>query len=429
MMCAPRRGAVICRAAILLAVVGLFSTAPVVRAQDADFFDSQVLQRIDLTMNSRDWAALKVNFRENEYYPADMRWQGQVVRNLGIRSRGGGSRSDRKPGLRVDIDRYAADQSFLGLKSFILDNLTQDPSGMHERIAMQLFAMMGIPAPREAHVQLFINGTYEGLYAIVESVDKNFLRRVFGGNSAGVENDGFLFQYRYVRPWYFEHLGSNLDMYAALLDPVTHENASTVALYDPFEQMIRAINSGADDQFASTVAPYLDLPLFMRFLAVQSFIAEWDGVLGYAGVNNFYLYRFEHSTRSQFIPWDDDNAFRALDHPILSDWQLNVLVRRALNVPELRASFVDSLLMAAALATTPALPGAPSWLEQEIQFERALISAAMYADTAKPFTNEDFEAGTDAMVAFARRRGAFVRCEAGKLTGTVPAAAACVASE
>jgi hypothetical protein len=48
---------------------------------------------------------------------------------------------------------------------------------------------------------------------------------------------------------------------------------------------------------------------------------------------------------------------------------------------------------------------------------------------AKPFTNEDFEAGTDAMVAFARRRAAFVRCEAGKLTGTVPAAAACVPSE
>jgi hypothetical protein len=47
-------------------------------------------------MNSRDWAALKANFRQNEYYPADMRWLGQVVRNLGIRSRGGGSRSGSK---------------------------------------------------------------------------------------------------------------------------------------------------------------------------------------------------------------------------------------------------------------------------------------------------------------------------------------------
>jgi hypothetical protein len=43
MMYAPRRGSVIGRAAILLTVVGLFSTAPVVRAQDADFFDSHVL--------------------------------------------------------------------------------------------------------------------------------------------------------------------------------------------------------------------------------------------------------------------------------------------------------------------------------------------------------------------------------------------------
>lgn len=54
------------------------------------------------------------------------------MRNAGIRSRGRGSRSGTKPGLRVDFDRYASDQTFLGLKSFILDNLTQDPSGVHE---------------------------------------------------------------------------------------------------------------------------------------------------------------------------------------------------------------------------------------------------------------------------------------------------------
>src|SRR2546426_12407806 len=97
--------------------------------------------------------------------------------------------------------------------------------------------------------------------------------------------------------------------------------------------MIRAINRGGDDQFANTAAPYLDLPLFMRFLAVQSFIAEWDGVLGYAGANNFYLYRFENSIRSQLIPWDEDNAFRALDYPILPGFEQNVLVRRGMDRP------------------------------------------------------------------------------------------------
>ena len=389
------------------------------RAQTTDdFFNGDALQRIDLSMNSRDWAALKANFRANDYYPADMRWQGQTVRNLGIRSRGLGSRNANKPGLRVDIDRYESDQTFLGLKSFILDNMTQDASGMHERIAMRLFAMMGIAAPREAHVQLFVNNEYAGLYAIVESIDKRLLARVFGNNSTGTENDGYLFEYKYSTPWYFDDLGSSLDPYAALLGPVTHENASSFELYDPVQQMIRAINSGADDQFMSTVGVYIDLPLFMRYVAVQSFIAEWDGTLGYAGVNNFYLYRFEHSTRSQWIPWDEDNAFRAVDYPILPGYEQNVLMRRAMNVPELRAAFIDGLQTAAAFG---------GWLEGEVQLERGLISESMRADTVKPFTNDDFEVGADALQTFARSRTSFVQCEIRKLTDPQAAGTVCVA--
>ena len=389
------------------------------RAQSIDdaFFNGDALHRIDLVMNSRDWAALKANFRENDYYPADMRWQGQTIRNLGIRSRGNGSRNAVKPGLRVDINRYDSDQVFLGLTSFILDNLTQDPTGMRERIAMRLFALMGIPAPREAHVQLFVNNEYAGLYAIVESIDKAFLRRAFGDNATGVENDGYLFQYKWTAPWYFEYLGPELDRYAELLSPATHENGSTFSLYDPVEQMIRAINTAADDRFAPAVSVYIDLPLFMKYLAVQSFLAEWDGMLGNAGVNNFYLYRFEHSMRSQLIPWDEDNTFRSVDYPILPGYEQNVLVRRAMNVPELRAAFIAGLRAAAALS---------GWLEGEVELERRLISGSIRADTAKPFTNEEFETGADAMLTFARLRASFVQCEIRRLTDPQAAGTACV---
>ena len=55
------------------------------------------------------------------------------MRNAGIRSRGTGSRSGAKPGLRLDFDRYKSDQRFLGLKSLVLRNSTQDATNMHER--------------------------------------------------------------------------------------------------------------------------------------------------------------------------------------------------------------------------------------------------------------------------------------------------------
>src|SRR5215216_5682979 len=86
----------------------------------AAFFDDTVLHEIRLEINTKDWTALREHFLDNTYYPANMRWNNQVVRAIGIRSRGTGSRSSVKPGLRVDFDRFTTGQKFLGLRSFIL---------------------------------------------------------------------------------------------------------------------------------------------------------------------------------------------------------------------------------------------------------------------------------------------------------------------
>ena len=80
----------------------------------AEFFDDSVVHDLRLWINSRDWETLKTNFLSNAYYPADLQWKTTTVRNVGIRSRGNGSRSGFKPGLRVDIDRYSSTQKFLG---------------------------------------------------------------------------------------------------------------------------------------------------------------------------------------------------------------------------------------------------------------------------------------------------------------------------
>src|SRR5688572_30472169 len=76
-------------------------------------FNPDVVQRIDLRLHSADWEKLKQNFQQNTYYPADFVFNGATVLNTGIRSRGLGSRSATKPGLRVDFDRYSVDGTFL----------------------------------------------------------------------------------------------------------------------------------------------------------------------------------------------------------------------------------------------------------------------------------------------------------------------------
>jgi hypothetical protein len=111
---------------------------------------------------------------------------------VGVRSRGSGSRNPHKPGLKVDFGRYA-DQKFLGLKSVVLANAVQDPAMLKQRVAMLMYERMGLPAPRVAHVRVFVNEVYLSLYMLIEPIDKNFLARVYGTDQNGKkENDGYL---------------------------------------------------------------------------------------------------------------------------------------------------------------------------------------------------------------------------------------------
>ncbi len=379
-------------AACMLAAVVLFRGDALARA--GDLFDGDVLQRIDLRVDPETWDTLKANFREDDYYPATLEWSGHAVRNAGIRSRGGGSRNGTKLGMRVDFGRFSDSQTFLGLRSIVLDNLGQDASGVKERVAMRLYERLGLVVPREAHAQLYVNGQYLGLYALVESVDEDFARRAFG-------EPGYLFEYEYDTEWFLSYPGPELEKYRELFDPVTHRRSRLDALYGPLHELLRLVNESRDEEFQALVGRYLDLPLFMRHVAAQNFAAQLDGILGYAGVNNFYVYRPEQSPRSQFLAWDEDNAFFAPDYPILQGHERNVLMRRAMAVPELRAMYFDSLLAAA--------DAAERWLEDEIRRQRALIRDALQSDDLKPFTNEQVGEAETRLLDFARTRPEIVR--------------------
>lgn len=415
-------------AAFLVLIV---SRGPLAAQTTDDLFNDAVLHDIKLLIHSADWQKLKDNFQENTYYPCDLRWtfQGQeiVVRNIGIRSRGLGSRSPVKPGLRVDFDRYTTAQTFLGLKSVILDNVTQDPALIKERVTMKFFARMGQPAPREVPARLFVNNQYVGLYILVESIDKDFLKRVFGERVPGdTENDGYLFEYRWIAPYNFGYLGSDLTPYSQLFSPQTHESASMEKLYRPIEEMIRAINESSDSDFESAVSPYIDLNHVATHLALENFVAENDGILGYAGMNNFFFYRFEETSRHRFIVWDKDNNFVDKNFNIVTNVDGNVLARRLFERSDYKIAYLNVLNQAAASAAEPVIDAngqvvdGRGWLEREIQAVYEQIRDAALADPSKPFSNELFEAEITKLLEFARERSAFVLAEVQSALGLPP---------
>jgi spore coat protein CotH len=411
------------RTVVPAVLVGLLLAAADVSpasAQSADdLFNPDVVHRIDLLMNSSDWQKLKEDFQENTYYPADLRWNGQVVRNTGVRSRGLGSRSGTKPGLRVDFDRYATDQTFLGLKSLVLDNLTQDPSGVKESVTMRLFARLGIPAPRESFTRLYVNNELIGLYASIESVDKDLLARVFGTIDGNVQNDGYLFEYNYIlgSPWRFEYLGSDLEAYAARFDPKTHESKSAVDKWGPIEELVRLVNDTPSSSLPSVLDSRLDIGAFLRYVAAQNFVAQNDGFLGYDGMNNFYFYRLEDRTVHVFIAWDEDNAFLQPDFGITMRHDENVLMRKVMETSAWRLQYFTSLQDAANSAAQVNDGQTEGWLLAEMRRQLDLVAEPMREDPSKPYSNDDHAAARAALVDFPTARIGYVGCEVAKATG------------
>jgi spore coat protein CotH len=404
-----------------IAAAALGSLCVVTGAQElpsAALFNPDVIQRLDLRVNSADWEKLKQNFQENTYYPADFVFNGETVRNTGIRSRGFGSRSATKPGLRVDFDRYSTDQSYRGLRSVVLDNLTQDPSAIHETVTMRVFARLGIPAPREAHVRLYVNNQYAGLYVLVESIDKPFLARIFGSIGDDVQNDGYLYEFNYVDPWTFTYLGSDLEPYKARFDPKTHESKSDAELYGPIENLVRLVNELPPSQFMPVLSEHLDLQAFVRYMAGQNFVGQNDGFLGYAGMNNFYFYRLENSQRHVFISWDEDNAFFGPEFPIRMRHEENVLMSKAMQVPELRALYDEVLDEAVRLTDEATGPDGLGWLEYEVRRQLDLVNTALRDDTNKPYTIDAHDNARNAMILFARGRSRFVHDQLRGVSGS-----------
>jgi spore coat protein CotH len=381
----------------------VFAPADLSAQTTDELFNTTTLQRIDLEVHSTDWAKLQENFQTNTYYPADFVWNGQTVRNVGIRSRGRGSRNAHKPGLKIDFDRYSTNQKFLGLKSLVLDNLTQDPSGIHETVSMRFYQRLGIPTPRETHVRLYVRGEYIGLYALVESIDKEFLKRIYGSIGDDTQNDGWLYEFVWQEDWRFTDLGTDVAAIKLRFDATTHESKSDEDKYRPIQELITLANQTPEDRFVEVIGPRFDLPGFIRFVAAQAFLGDTDGFLGAFGINNFYLYRLENKIQHVLIAWDTDNTFWGPTFPIKPD-DTNVLMQKLMRIPEYNALWFAELARATQMAE------AENWLDTEIIRSVQLIDTAMKEDVYKPYSNNSYEGEAGFMLSFARDRVAYVKC-------------------
>jgi spore coat protein H len=342
-------------------------------------FDQGRLHEVRISIDPSDWAALQENFRSNDYYAADITLDSTTLRQVGIRSRGSGSRNEVKPALKVDFNKYVSTQEYGVYKTMVLDNQVQDPTYLRERLAFAVFEAMGIPAPRNAFARLSVNGQYWGLYQVTESISKPFLMARLG------EESGNLFDYQYAFPWDFSYMGEDpVDYVPVPFEPQTNEDhLDASGLVDFF----RTINGATDGTFTADMGAWLDRDRFLTHLAVENAVAESDGIVGRLGANNFYLYQYGGQRRFVFLPWDKDTAFATGSQSVYLRIDTNVLVRRLLADPAMQQTYV------AALRRTVTSFVNSRYLLPRLESAYTQIRESALADPKKPFTNSEFELG------------------------------------
>lgn len=111
---------------------------------------------------------------------ADLTVDGITYRNVGIRIRSSSSSlvGGNKMPFNLTLDSFVPGQDLCGFSTLNLNNGAVDPTLTRETISYHVMRHY-IPAPRTNYFRLHLNGSYWGLYILVEQPNRDFLRHWF----------------------------------------------------------------------------------------------------------------------------------------------------------------------------------------------------------------------------------------------------------
>ena len=283
------------------------------------------------------------------YYPGTVRFEGQVLDGVGLRSKGGcGSARhlDGKTGFKINLSwddptdaLCPATRRLHGLKRITLNNMVQDSTMMHEHLGYRFYKAMGVPTPRTMHIRVYVNDEYWGVYNHIESVDRRYLDRRYDSDG------GMLYEGTYWCDIVPENIPQGLDDSGCLsrkfstdmcspLDP--GEDPTDYALLGELAAQLDAFPPGG---FYPAIEGVFDFDTFLSMWAAEAVLGHWDGYT-FEVVNNYRVYRDPSRGVWTIIPHGIDQTFE----DAMSPWEVNgLLAQRCLAEPACEAAFVARL--------------------------------------------------------------------------------------
>lgn len=259
------------------------------------FFANDSIPEIRITLSPGAVTALDADPKVYVMGDVEVHLKDQTIAlgETGVRLKGvyGSFRTlDQKAAFLLKFDEFKDKQELFGMEKLALNNMVQDASMIHERLAYRLFRAGGVPAPRSAYATVWVNDELYGLYATIEVQDNSTYLDAWYGDDNGSLYEGA----------YGSDLEENL---VPTFDQDNGDDVGYVDLYD-LAAALDAMNDPAS--FVADASKVLDLDEYINFAATEIFIGHWDG---YAWTrNNYFLYR-KPDGRWAFMPWGTDQTF------------------------------------------------------------------------------------------------------------------------
>lgn len=348
-------------------------------------FDMEALPEIHVSVSEEEWNRLLSLYDSDPdtdaYVHCDTRFvkgaDSREIENAGLRLKGNTSR--RRPEGSSGQQHDAADPDWhhchflINLRKFVKDDahtiggvrkihlkwFKDDAAYCREIYCYDLFRRYGIPtAVRSSYCRLWLKvegdarETYYGVYAMLESIDDEFLKarkELFGSHKFNLWKCTYGADLAGTDEWKFisdDEVGT--DSYPYVLKTNT-ENFT--AAKEQLQDFILKLNGKTGESFRTWIGQVTDVELLLRTYAVNVAVGMWDDY--WCNQNNYYLY-FNSSDKYDykfwFIPYDYDNTLgtsgmidAGRQDPLHWGDTNRKLIGKLLEYPEYRTIYLNAL--------------------------------------------------------------------------------------
>ena len=157
-----------------------------------------------------------------------------------------------------------------------------DPSVLRSRLSWECLRDAGVPVSRTQHINLYINGSFYGVYANIEHIDGEWLDERFE------HAHGNLWKCTY--PASLNFISNNPDAYKftpswsnqRVYELKTNELADD---YTALAEFIDALNNTSLDDLPCALERVFDVDAYLKVAAGEILLGHWDNYIG--NRNNF----------------------------------------------------------------------------------------------------------------------------------------------